>query len=67
MTISVFWALLMNTGSSSECLLLTGYLLWILTRRELKGGEWFKQKAYMENVATTIAVTYVVAEETFIH
>lgn len=36
----------------------TGYLLWILTRRELKGGEWTKQKAYMENV-----VTKVVAED----
>lgn len=39
----------MSTVSISECLLVIGYLLWILTRRELKGAEWIKQKAYMEN------------------
>lgn len=52
----------MNTVGSSECLLMTGYLLRILTRREVKGGGWIEQMAYMENVTTTIVVTQVVAE-----
>lgn len=47
----------MNTVSSSVCLLMTGYLLWILSRRELKRGGWIKQKTYMENIATIVVVT----------